>query len=131
MNQKGSRMKGQEGEREFCKVLEKLFSFDGKITRNLEQTRQGGADITMFPMLSIEVKRQESLDVSNWWKQAVTQSKEMENKIPVLAFRQNRRKWRVLMPLTIFIPEVGESDYFEVDLEGFKTISLFLTKKKV
>lgn len=86
------RRKGAAGEREFLKALGAEL---GEIlTRNLQQTREGGADCLCVKGWAIEVKRQEALSRPTWWRQAVRQAKERGVQ-PMLAYRRNREPWRV------------------------------------
>lgn len=93
----GARMKGQEGEREVIKLLEPIVKEcgQGMLFRNLDQTRSGGHDIIGLDWIAMEIKRQEVLDIDNWWKQTIRQAG--EDKIPVLIYRQSRQPWRVIM----------------------------------
>ena len=103
------RQKGQNGEREIAKVLngivgdvrDKLnltpleknqFIFQ----RNQNQTAIGGSDLSNNLGLSIEIKRQERLTIDTWWEQCLSQAR-VENKEPILLFRQNNKKWRCCM----------------------------------
>ena len=96
---KTSRTKGAKGEREFCKVLSEELDFlgvDSALSRNLSQTRDGGHDIAGLGQFAIEVKRAAVADVRSWWAQAVMQADDA-GKFPVLAYRLDRRSWRVVM----------------------------------
>ena len=67
-----SRTKGARGEREFLALLgEELGEM---LTRNLQQTREGGADCLCVKGWAIEVKRCEALSRPAWWRQAVEQA---------------------------------------------------------
>ena len=72
-----SRVKGRGGERELLKILETEFRAQGKavtLQRNLTQTRCGGADCLSLPGWAIEVKRQEVITLSKWWRQCIEQA---------------------------------------------------------
>lgn len=101
--------KGSGGEREICDMLNPLVNSmrevdgltvlnvqDYPFQRNQNQTAVGGSDITNPYQLDIEVKRQEALSVNTWWKQTV-EAANRSGGIPILIFRQNRKKWRVIM----------------------------------
>lgn len=77
-----SRRKGQTGEREVCRILNEWLGLD--VSRNLEQTRNGGSDISIVGW-EIEVKRAKSYSRS-WWQQAVTQAEKTGEK-PLLVYR--------------------------------------------
>lgn len=83
--------KGQRGERELCSLLSEKLGID--LAWNLGQSRSGGADIEL-PGYAIEVKRGERL-LSKWIDQAIRQAG--NDRIPVLAWRQNGKPWRVLI----------------------------------
>jgi len=91
-----ARNKGARGEREFCNWLEEKFKLDVKPQRNLEQVRSGGYDILLEPFI-FEVKRVEVLNTKKWWLQVIKASKEIKDCIPVVAFKQNRKKWHFLI----------------------------------
>lgn len=92
------RAKGSTGEREFCQWLYDNFELDKVPERNLDQTRDGGADVLDMEPFVYEVKRQERLDLDNWWLQVLKAARWMEGeRIPVVAFRQNNRSWEFLI----------------------------------
>ena len=119
---KTSRTKGAKGEREFCKLLsEELESLgvDSALSRNLSQTRDGGYDIAGLEQYAIEVKRAAVADVCSWWAQTVIQAYAC-GKAPVLAYRLDRRSWRVVMHINdITHPEfaVSSNDGHEFTVE--------------
>ncbi len=89
------RRKGATGERELAKLLSAELGIE--VLRNLSQTRDGGYDLKGLN-ISLEVKRQETEELQRWWNQTVIQAKE-SGKIPVLAYRRSRQKWRFVLPL--------------------------------
>lgn len=91
----GARNKGQEGEREMIRLLSEVCGSEVELKRNLNQTREGGHDIVGMDWLAIEVKRQETLNIEDWWRQTLTQAG--AERIPVLVYRQNRKQWHVVM----------------------------------
>lgn len=99
---KNGKIKGSAGERELCRFIQKHIPIN-EVKRNLDQVREGGSDIMSVPGLAIEVKRQEVLAVDEWWKQVVRSAIRTES-IPVLAYRQNRRKWFFCVPASLIIP---------------------------
>ena len=95
---KMAKNKGSSGERELCNWFDKNFVFPEKPTRNLEQVRNGGSDITCIAGLCIEVKRVEKLDIQSAWVQCVTASRKMDSQNePVVAFRYNHKPWEFLI----------------------------------
>lgn len=99
MNGKGKRQKGAHGERELAKILEDELGF--VVTRNLGQARDGGDDITI-QKFRIEVKRQERLQIMAWCEQVEKVCKPGD--VPVVAFRQNGKPWKVTLRLDDFLP---------------------------
>lgn len=91
------RTKGASGEREFCKWLQKTLILKELPTRNLEQTRWGGADILGIGNFVFEVKRCETLQLRKWWLQNIASSWDNKDAIPIVAYRQNRKKWNFLI----------------------------------
>lgn len=102
------RRKGAAGEREFLKALG--AELGELLTRNLQQTREGGADCLCVKGWAIEVKRQESISRPTWWRQAVEQA-ERAGAQPMLAYRRNREPWRVWITegVDITIPEAANA----------------------
>ena len=108
---KKSRNKGAAGEREFFNSLSDWLGVDflrywlgiSKIERNLQQTRSGGADNHEAFPFGVEVKRQEKLQITKWWVQTEEQA---GDRTPVLAYRQNRGEWRILVGMDL--PQFAE-----------------------
>lgn len=124
------RSKGAAGEREFCKWL-----FDNMNvpmpSRNLEQVRSGGSDITDIEPFFFEVKRCEALDFDSWWRQVVVECKKSYIEdcvpaVPVVVFRQNRKPWEFLISAT----EIGcERGYVRISQRIFLEWSSKILKK--
>lgn len=95
--------KGKNGEREVVNLLQpmvdEIYARIGapapKIVRNQMQTAVGGYDLEGLPWIAIEVKRQEQLSLNAWWAQVLKACKDDQH--PIVIYRQNRQKWRVLM----------------------------------
>ena len=98
---RASRDKGARGERELATLLSYAVKEDVK--RRLGQAREGGADILSLPGFVIEVKRQEVLHLNSWWQQ-VLKASAGTNKIPLLAYRQNRKPWTFCLPMDLLTP---------------------------
>lgn len=114
--------KGNVGEREFCKILERALGVD--VERNITQTRFGGADILTVQPFAIEVKRQQNLQINTWWKQALRQRTE-ENPVPVLVWRQNRQPWSVRIGAEFVLKKKmldGAESWVEISLPHFLEI---------
>ena len=89
-----AKTKGASGEREFCKWIYENLGLEK--TRNLDQTRDGGSDILDVFGIDFEIKRCETLNMDSWWAQVIKATRKRGNE-PVVAFRQNRKKWRFLI----------------------------------
>jgi len=130
MNHAARRQKGSRGERELAKLLNEKFDLDA--SRNLTQTREGGEDINLNAIgICIEVKRQEALSVNTWWKQ-ISNAAAQANLMPVLAYRQNRKKWKFVLPATLLSPEIKgkielHEDVFFSFLENWISTKQWLT----
>lgn len=105
------RAKGADGEREIAKLLnpivhkvKRTFNFSEEdilnphyqIQRNPNQCANGGADLQNTYGICIEIKRQQALNINTWWKQCEKSAIDLDE-IPVLMYRQNNKKWRVVM----------------------------------
>lgn len=91
---RGAKIKGANAERELLKIVQEKLAQQGVIldlTRNLEQTRNGGADCLKVPGIALEIKRQETIAIPLWWRQTQTQAGDSLE--PVLAYRPNREPW--------------------------------------
>jgi hypothetical protein len=62
-------------------------------TRKRLERGTSNRDIGNIPIISIEVKRNENLNIKAAWEQAVRQAD--NNLLPVLVYRYNREPWRV------------------------------------
>lgn len=124
-----SRNKGQRGEREAAAVLMGWASDvvahlrsegrelpDVELVRNLMQSRAGGYDLDGLDWLALEVKRHETLSVSQWWKQTLMQTK--DGQVPCLMYRQNRTQWkfRVRLPVAHYGERASGVSLLVVDL---------------
>lgn len=121
-----AKQKGKRGEQEFAQILtDMVYSLGrrgeskGELApwdRVFVDVQANGGDIVSIPGLSIEVKRHETLVVNSWWKQACIQADNI-GAIPVLAYRQNRKAWRVCLPA--YLLALGLDGHLEVSLETF------------
>ncbi len=100
---KMQRTKGAAGERELFALLTEQLGVN--VTRNLTQTRAGGADTLDVLGWSIEVKRQEALSIASWWTQTQRQADALSRK-PALFYRQSRKPWRAVLDLHHIAPGV-------------------------
>lgn len=125
-----SRAKGKSGERELINQLKHRLPAEMgvQLERNLEQTRNGGHDILGLPGWALEVKRYAQVtpaDLKSFWQQAVDQARRDQSR-PALAFREDRRDWRVVLRLSDVSatwPTEDDYDYtVQVSLELFSLI---------
>jgi len=96
---RSARNKGKRGEREVANLLNKRLGFEA-FKRNIMQSRQGGCDLDTELPVAIEVKRQQSLQLGRWIKQAREQGRSI-NKTPVLMYRRNNEDWSILVDMTV------------------------------
>jgi hypothetical protein len=124
-----SRTKGKTAEREFIGELKELLGpeLTSELTRNLDQTRDGGHDINGLAGWAPEIKRYAKLlasDKKKFWEQTITQATAINQK-PVLAYREDRAGWRAVMRLSDVLghehPDwCNDYDYtVEMSLESF------------
>lgn len=101
--------KGKAAEREVIGLIQPVLDEIGhsygvepfKLTRNLNQARDGGSDILGLPWCSIEVKRHEELQVPKWWRQTLEATG--KDQIPVLIYRKSRCMWKVQWQLDVIV----------------------------
>ena len=134
-----SRNKGARGERLFSNAMFELTGIESQ--RNLEQSRNGGHDLVGLPF-AVEVKHYSTLtrsQIVGFWQQALVQSQEC-GLPPALAYKENRKPWKVRIPIALLYQGAWESqceecgefhppdwmDSFEysieLELEGFAYI---------
>lgn len=111
------RQKGASGERELATELNMLINVvrlqlgmpvavEPIVQRNQNQSAVGGCDLVGTFGFAIEVKRQENLSINTWWKQCLKSAEDLEE-VPVLIFRQNGKKWRVILLADVPVPGTG------------------------
>jgi len=91
-----SMQKGKKAESEFINRFQPFFP--DTIKRNLLQTREGGSDVTGAHPWVIEIKRCEKVEHNKWWKQVNAAVIDLDNEIPVVAYRQNFGGWNFQIP---------------------------------
>lgn len=117
-----SRTKGAAGERELIREIEEWTGI--RLERNLAQSFAGGHDLIGLDDWAIECKRYRSIseaDKRAFWDQAVRQAKRVD-KMPAVAFREDRQPWRVLIVYPIHRDLFPLEDYratCEIGLEFF------------
>lgn len=95
-----SRNKGAAGERELAKKLRE-FGFAGARRGQQYCGIQGDADVVGLPLLHLEVKRVERLNLYSAMEQSKRDAKKDE--IPTVMHRKNRKDWLVTLELEPFM----------------------------
>lgn len=129
---KMQRNKGANGEREVLALLSERLGVT--LSRNLSQTRNGGADCVELGRIRLEVKRQERLNINAWWKQAeeqslllvtnVTNNNKGERLIPVLAYRQSRKPWAFVLDASDIPILESRGHLLHMDIDTFCAIAV-------
>lgn len=91
-----SQRKGAAGERELVAIL-KEYGYD--CTRGGSLSFGEIPDVLGLPGVHIEVKRVEKLNVGEAMEQSIRDSERMQDGIPALFHRRNRKPWLVTMRL--------------------------------
>ena len=97
---KSQREKGANAEREVTYILQAHG-----INARRGQVFNHEPDIVTDTHLHIEIKRQETLKINDWWRQSVSASGEDE--IPTVVFRRSREDWKITLSLTDFLSIVN------------------------
>lgn len=97
MSGRASRNKGANAERELAAVINEHLGTDMRRTP-LSGGMDWKGDIQGWDGYHIEAKRQERLAIPAWVEQAEADCP--EGSIPLVAFRQSRQPWRVVIRLT-------------------------------
>jgi len=105
---KMQRTKGQVGEREFAKIIEQAFGVECK--RRINQTRDSGHDLD-FIDYAVEIKRAKKPNINSWWEQAYFNAK-MVNKKPMLAYRLDNQKWKILLSYDEVLHRSEETSHY-------------------
>lgn len=99
--------KGKRGEVEFCKWLDENLYNNELANRNYNQSDGHSSDVVTADFL-FEVKRCETLLFDDWWYQVIIAQKNTPGDlIPVVAFRQNRKKLEFLIPANLIGVKLG------------------------
>lgn len=88
------RTKGARGEREVAELLRNFGIEVDRTVHNSGMYLRG--DLTGVEGYHFEVKRQETLRVPTWLRQAADECGDL---VPVVAFRQSRSEWYAALPL--------------------------------
>ena len=117
-----SARKGKAGERELARLLRDHLGAD--VVRNLEQARQGGADLLGIAGWAVEVKRAARPRMAEWWHQARQQA-DATGQRPALCYRLDRQPWRVVVALRHVATGFGAAPLsmtVETDIETFAAL---------
>ena len=101
---KSQRTKGAAGEREVVHIIRDELGIE--CHRNLDQVRDGGADIFLKPY-RIEVKRRARIAHIYEWLQQAEKSCAIGER-PVVAFRADGKGWLAVVPLTHLLSLIRE-----------------------
>ena len=102
---RSSQRKGAEGERELAAIL-KEHGYD--CSRGGSMSFGEVPDLSGLPGIHIEVKRVERLNVGEAMEQSIRDSERMNDGVPALFHRRNRKPWLVTMRLDDWIKIYGE-----------------------
>lgn len=124
-----SRAKGKSGERELIGELKALLppEMTSELTRNLDQTRDGGHDILGLDGWALEVKRYAQVlpaDLARFWQQTTTQARN-NGSLPALCFREDRRAWRALVRMSDVLGWDTEEEFDDYSLTCEMSLELF------
>lgn len=95
-----SNKKGKAGELEWSKMCHK-YGFPYARRSQQYAGYNGDADVIGVPLLHMEVKRVERLNVSKAMEQA--QSDCLEGEVPIVAHRRNHEDWKVTLDAGDFL----------------------------
>lgn len=101
---RGSRTKGQTGEREVAAIIRQLTGHD---VRHRVRQHQGDSDLEGLPGWAVECKRHATTPpgkLAEWWAQTIIQAREAQA-LPVLFYRADRADWRCAWPAALHLPE--------------------------
>lgn len=101
-----SQRKGASGERELAAILQE-YGYD--CSRGGSLSFGEIPDIIGLPGIHIECKRVERLNVQEAMEQAIRDSERMQDGIPTLFHRRNRKPWLVTMRLEDWLKLYGSN----------------------
>ena len=101
------RRKGASAEREVVRLLRKR-GFRAERTAPLQSGKvvdSSAPDVTCVPGVHLEVKRQETIKIEAWCRQAEADCGE---NVPVVVWRRSNQPWRVTLPLEDYLDLLGK-----------------------
>ena len=93
-----SRQKGARAERE---LAHKLSEYGFECRRGVQYSGLGGEDVVGLPMVHIEAKNVQKLNLRDAMDQSVRDAK--EDQFPVVMHKKDRKPWLVTMQLSDFM----------------------------
>lgn len=123
------RAKGQNAERDVCKLLQvaidEVYSFNKltevpQLVRNLQQTQNGGHDVSGLPWISLEVKHHAKTGPAKfreWWDQTTRQAGDSME--PVLIYRSNGVPFRVRMFQCWMVGQASGKLLVDISIDDF------------
>lgn len=105
MNGRGAQAKGRRAEIELAQYLQEKGFAEARPGAPLNYGTE--ADITGIPGLHIECKRHEKIELNKWYEQAARDAERMQDGVPAVIFRQNRRQWMIVLSLSDFLQLEG------------------------
>lgn len=100
-----SQRKGAAGERELAAIIQE---HGYSCTRGGSLSFGETPDLTGLPGVHIEVKRVERLNVQEAMEQSIRDAERMQDGIPALFHRRNRKPWLVTMRLDDWLRLYGQ-----------------------
>lgn len=92
-----SKQKGAAGERESVRLC-KAEGFDcHRTAQYCGNAPEGSADIVGLPLIHVEVKRNEHLNIDDALAQSTRDSEKTDHGIPIVLHRKNNTNWKVTM----------------------------------
>lgn len=92
-----SKAKGAVGEREAVRLC-RSEGFDcHRTAQYCGNAPEGSADIVGLPLIHVEVKRNEHLNIDDALSQSTRDSGKTDHGIPIVLHRKNNTKWKVTM----------------------------------
>lgn len=101
MGKINSKRKGKSAELDVAHIL-KAHGYDARRTAQYCGNTGDASDVVGLDGFHIEVKHQETLQIDKWWEQTTHDAKE-SGTVPLLVFRKNRQKWRVVLDFETFL----------------------------
>lgn len=99
MGKINSRDKGKRGELEIAHILQG-YGYDAHRGQQFSGL-QGDADVVGVPLLHLEIKRVQALNLDKAMEQSIRDAREGE--IPIVVHRKDRQPWRVTLGLEDFM----------------------------